>query len=287
MSTDTGNDWQLLVDGVDFGEGPRWHEGALWYSDFYQASIYRVTADGQRTAVFSGLDDRPSGMGWLPDGTLVVVFMTSRRVMRDNGDGTLVEFADLSDLAAWHCNDMVVDGRGNTYVGNFGFDLESSAEFQPADLALVRPDGSIEVAATGLAFPNGSVITPDGNTLIVGQTFGGDYVAFTIHDDGTLGDRRQWAEVPGTAPDGCTLDAGGGIWFSDALGQQVVRVEEGGNVTDRVATPQPTFACALGGEDGRTLHVLCSPGSHPDEVAGKGEGAIYTMRVEHPHAGRP
>ena len=102
-------------------------------------------------------------------------------------------------------------------------------------------------------------------------------------------DAMNWAaaEVPGTAPDGCTLDAGGGIWFSDALGQQVVRVEEGGNVTDRVATPQPTFACALGGEDGRTLHVLCSPGSHPDEVAGKGEGAIYTMRVEHPHAGRP
>ena len=287
VSTETGTDWQLLVDGVDFGEGPRWHDGALWYSDFYQRSIYRVTADGQRAAVFSGLDDRPSGMGWLPDGTLVVVFMTSRRIMRDNGDGTLVEYADLSDVAAWHCNDMVVDDNGNIYVGNFGFDLETQAEFQPADLALIRPDGSITVAATALAFPNGSVITPDGDTLIVGQTFGGDYQAFTIGDDGTLSDRRQWAEIPGTAPDGCTLDAGGGIWFSDALGSQVVRVEEGGAVTDRVATPQPTFACTLGGDDGRTLHVLCAPGSHPDEVADKAGGAIYTMRVGHPHAGRP
>jgi len=286
VSTEHDNDWQLLVDGVDFGEGPRWHDGALWYCDFYQASIYRVTLDGERTAVFSGLDDRPSGLGWLPDGSLVVVFMTTRRIMRDYG-GTLVEHANLADIATWHCNDMVVDGRGNAYVGNFGFDLESQSEFQPADLALVRSDGGTEVAATGLAFPNGSVITPDGKTLIVGQSFGGDYVAFTINFDGTLSDRRQWAEIPGTAPDGCTLDAAGGIWFSDALGSQVVRVEEGGNVTHRVDTPQPTFACALGGDDGRTLFVLCSPGSHPDEVAGKAAGAIYTMRVEHPHAGRP
>ncbi len=269
MTTDLEREWQLLVDGVDFGEGPRWRDGTLWYSDFYQRSIYRVTADGVRTAVFSGLEDRPSGMGWLPDGTLVVVFMTTRRVMRDNGDGTLVEHADLSGVATWHCNDMVVDAHGNIYVGNFGFDLESSSEFQPADLALVRPDGSVEVAATALAFPNGSVITPDGNTLIVGQTFGGDYLAYPINADATLGERRQWAEIPGTAPDGCTLDSAGGIWFSDALGSQVVRVEEGGNVTHRVPTPQPTFACALGGDDGRTLHVLCAPGSHPDEVAGK------------------
>ncbi|NNE12428.1 MAG: gluconolactonase [Ilumatobacter sp.] len=280
-------EWQLLVDGVDFGEGPRWRDGALWYSDFYQRSIYRVTTDGERTAVFSELDDRPSGLGWMPDGTLLVVLMTSRRVMRDAGDGTLVEHADLSNVAAWHCNDMVVDGHGNAYVGNFGFDLEAAASFEPADLALVRPDGSVEVAATGLAFPNGSVITPDGATLIVGQTFGGDYVAFDIASDGTLSGRRQWAEIPGTAPDGCTLDEAGGIWFSDAIGSEVVRVEEGGTVTHRVATSMPTFACMLGGDDGRTLFALCSPGSHPDECAGKAGGAIYAMTVEHAHAGRP
>ncbi len=138
-----------------------------------------------------------------------------------------------------------------------------------------------------MAFPNGSVITPDGSTLIVGQSFGGDYVAFTIQEDGSLTDRRQWAEILGTAPDGCTMDAAGGIWFSDALGSQVVRVEEGGAVTARVATPMPTFACMLGGDDGRTLYALCAPGSHPDECAGKAAGGIYSMRVDHPHAGRP
>ena len=281
------HDWELLVDGVDFGEGPRWRDGALWYSDFYQRAIYTVTAEGERTALFSGLDDRPSGLGWLPDGTLLVVFMTSRRVMRDAGGGTLVEHADLSAIAGWHCNDMVVDARGNAYVGNFGFDLDGRQEFATADLALVRPDGAVEVAATSMAFPNGSVITPDGSTLIVGQSFGGDYVAFTIADDGTLTDRRQWAEIAGTAPDGCTLDAAGGIWFADAIGSQLVRVEEGGEVTHRVPTPQPTFACVLGGDDGRILHALCAPGSHPDEVEGQAAGAIYTTRVEHPHAGMP
>lgn len=279
--------WERLVDGVDFGEGPRWHEGRLWYSDFHQAAIYSVGAGGDRVTEYGDLSDRPSGLGWMPDGSLLAVYMTTRKLMRDPGDGILVEHADLSSVATWHCNDMVVDASGNAYVGNFGFDLEARTKFRPADLALVRRDGTVEVAAPDLRFPNGSVITPDGRTLIVGQSFGGDYVAFTIAEDATLSDRRTWAAIEGTAPDGCSLDAGGGIWFSDAVGSQVVRVEEGGNVTHRVATPQPTFACMLGGADGTTLFALCAPGSHPDECAGKAAGAIYTMVVDHPHAGRP
>ena len=279
--------WDELVGGVDFGEGPRWHDGQLWYSDFHQASVYTVAADGARTAVLSGLADRPSGLGWLPDGSLLVVSMTERKLLRQAASGELVLHADLSGLASWHCNDMVVSAEGNAYVGNFGFDLESSASFRPAELILVRPDGSAEIAAEEMAFPNGSVITPDGSTLIVGESFSGGYVAFTIRPDGTLTDRRRWADIPGTAPDGCTMDDAGGIWFSDALGSQVIRVEEGGEVTHTIPTPQPTFACMLGGDDGRTLHVLCAPGSHPDEVAGKALGAIYTMRVDHPRAGRP
>jgi sugar lactone lactonase YvrE len=199
----------------------------------------------------------------------------------------MVVHADLADVASWHCNDMVMDADGNAYVGNFGFDLESGATPGGADLALVRADGSVEVAATGLMFPNGSVITPDGSTLIVGESFGAGYEAFSINDDATLGDRRRWADVPDTAPDGCTLDADGGIWFADAIGSQVVRVTEGGEITDRVALPMPTFACALGGDDGTTLFVLCAPGSQPEAVQGKGEGAIYTVSVDHPHAGRP
>lgn len=279
--------WDLLVDGVDFGEGPRWHEGRLWYSDFYQAAIYSVGTGGDRRVEYGELPDRPSGLGWMPDGALLVVFMIARKVMRDPGDGTLVEHADLSEVAAWHCNDMVVDETGNAYVGNFGFDLEGRAEYRTADLALVRPDGSVEVAARDLRFPNGSVITPDGGTLIVGQTFGGSYVAFPIRDDATLGDPWTWATIEGTAPDGCTLDAAGGIWFSDAIGSQVLRVEEGGTVTHRVPTPQPTFACMLGGDDGTTLFALCAPGSHPDQCAGHAAGAIYAMAVDQPRSGCP
>jgi sugar lactone lactonase YvrE len=222
----------------------------------------------------------------LPDGSLLYVSMTRRRLIRVDGDETSVH-ADLGKIAAGHCNDMVVDAVGNAYVGNFGFDFEAGAEFAVADLALVRPDGTAEVAATGLAFPNGSVITPDGSTLIVGQSFAGDYVAFDIDDEAVLHNRRTWASIPGTAPDGCTLDAAGGIWFSDALGSRVLRIVEGGDVTDQIDTPMPTYACALGGADGRTLFILCAPGSHPDEVAGRAGGAIYTAAVEHRHAGLP
>ncbi|MEY2958691.1 MAG: hypothetical protein RLZZ01_1259 [Actinomycetota bacterium] len=279
--------WELLVDGVDFGEGPRWHDGRLWYSDFYQRAILSVGADGDRRIEYGDLQDRPSGLGWMPDGSLLVVFMTRRMLMRVGHDGTFHVHADLDRVAEWHCNDMVVAADGTAYVGNFGFDLEARASFAPATLALVRPDGTVEAAATDMRFPNGSAITPDGATLIVGQSFGGNYVAFTIGEDATLSERREWAAVPGTAPDGCTMDAAGGIWFADAIGSQIVRVEEGGTVTHRVPTPQPTFACALGGDDGRTLYALCAPGSHPDEVAGKGAGSILQMRVEHPHAGRP
>lgn len=277
---------ELVVDGIDFGEGPRWHDGRLWYSDFYQHAIYAVSTDGVRSTMHSGLDDRPSGLGWLPDGSLLVVAMTSRRVLREV-DGQLVEHADLSAIATGSTNDMVVDAVGNAYVGNFGFDLDAGGPFAAADLALVRPDGSASVAATSLAFPNGMVITPDGGTLIVGETFGGGYVAYTIGADALLTDRRPWAEIPGSVPDGCTLDAGGGIWFADAVGSEVVRVVEGGQVTHRIPMPMSTYACMLGGSAGTTLYVLCAPGSRPDEVEGRAAGALYAVEVETPHAGRP
>ena len=208
---------EQLIGGVDFGEGPRWHDGALWYCDFFQRAIYTVTMDGTRTAVHADLEDQTSGLGWLPDGRLLVVSMKRQLVLRDEG-GTLVEHADLSGIAGGLCNDMVVDAEGNAYVGNFGFDYYGNAEFRAADLALVRPDGSVEVAARGLRFPNGSVITPDGATLIVGESAGAGYQAFDIAADATLGPARQWAHLEGAAPDGCTLDADGGIWFSDAAG---------------------------------------------------------------------
>ena len=276
-----------LVGGVDFGEGPRWRDGALWYSDFYQRAIYRVTPDGQRSAVYSDLDDRPSGLGWTPDGRLMVVSMTTQQVLIESASGTLEPHADLSEWATGYCNDMVVDAEGRAYVGNFGFDLEAAAEPTAAALHLVDVDGTVTQAADGLMFPNGAVITPDGSTLIVGETFGMRYTAFSMAADGTLGERRLWAEVPGMFPDGCALDAEGGIWFADAAGSRVARIVEGGEITDEIATPMPVFACMLGGATGSTLFVLCAPGSSPDQVAGVAGGAIFTTEVSVAHAGRP
>jgi len=280
-------DFELLIDGINFGEGPRWHHDRLWYSDFYQHTVYTVSADGRREAVVE-VPTQPSGLGWLPDGTLLIVSMTDRRVLAFDGRELTIH-ADLSEIADFHCNDMVVDPTGNAYVGNFGFDLftDGVAGARPARLALVRPDGTSEVAADGLMFPNGSVITPDGSTLIVGETMGARYTAFDIDDAGRLGPPRPWATVGGYAPDGCTLDEDGGIWFADALGARVVRVLEGGEITDVLDVGRPTFACTLGGTDGRSLYVLTAPSADPTVAAASADGTVQVTRVEHAHAGSP
>lgn len=273
----------VLIDGVDFGEGPRWHAGRLWYSDFYQHAVYAVDQHGARERIVE-VPEQPSGLGWLPDGTLLVVSMIDHRVLRYDGS-TLREHADLSAIARGHCNDMTVDSHGRAYVGNFG---ERRGDGPPeATLALVTPDGRATGVADGLQFPNGTVITPDGRTLIVGETIGGRYTAFTIEPDGTLSGRRVWASLDGYAPDGCALDAEGAIWFADARGQRVVRVREGGQVTHTIDVPAPTYACMLGGEDGRTLFILTAPGASVEECAGRGGGQILTTRVDVPHAGLP
>jgi sugar lactone lactonase YvrE len=183
---------------------------------------------------------------------------------------------------------MVVDAGGNAYVGNFGFDLDGAGGGPAAaDLALVRPDGTAEVVATDLRFPNGSVITPDGTTLIVGESMGARYTAFTIRDDGTLADRRVWAKVPGQAPDGCGLDADGAIWMADAGGAGCFRVTEGGEIVDSVTASQPVYACALGGPDRRTLYLVTAPGFGEAICAGQGLGRVEAVEVDVPGAGWP
>lgn len=278
---------EIFHEGLDFGEGPRWHDGRLWVSDFYAHEVMSFGATGDRR-VEVRLDDQPSGLGWLLSGELLVVAMTSRQVRRVASDGGVRLHADLAHIATGMCNDMVVDGRGNAYVGNFGFDSSAGEPPRAADLALVRPDGTCEVAATDLRFPNGSVITPDGATLIVGESMGRQYTAFTIHDDGTLSGRRVWAEVPGKAPDGCALDADGGIWMADAIGGGGChRVTEGGEITHVVTAGQPVLACALGGPDRRTLFLVTAPAHGEDVCAGKGLGRIETVGVDVPGAGWP
>ncbi len=281
--------FEPFIGNVNFAEAPRWHDGRLWYSDFYQHRVYAVDIDGQRETMVE-FPGQPSGLGWMPDGSLLIVSMIERKVMRwtlgADGVGVLSEHADVGSIAAFHCNDMIVDASGNAYVGNFGWDLagEGFDAVVPADLALVRPDGSTEVAATDLVFPNGMVITPDGTTLIVGETFGAQYRAFDIGADATLSNDRVWAAVPNTAPDGCDLDAEGAIWFADALSGSVVRVTEGGEITDTIPTGTGCFACCLGGADGRTLFALCAPDSHPDVVEPEALGSIMRTTVDVPSA---
>ena len=273
-----------LIGGIDFGEGPRWHNGRLWYSDFHQKTVYSVDLNGERNVEFT-LDDQPSGLGWMPDGSMLGVSMINRQVLRVSSDGVSVH-ADLSELATWHCNDMVVSSSGHAYVGNFGFDLDGRAEFCKTVMVHVTPEGDTSVGADGLSFPNGSVITPDEKTLIVGETLGGCYTSFSINEDGSLSDPSLWAEVPGMFPDGCTMDAEETIWFADASTPRVVRVAKGGKILDEVETPQVPFACMLGGEDGKTLFILTADSSGPNQ-AGSGSGNIWTHNVDVAKAGLP
>jgi sugar lactone lactonase YvrE len=274
----------VLLDGIGFGEGPRWHDGRLWFSDFHQRSVSSVGDEGDRRIELA-IEESPSGLGWLPDGRLLVVAMESRRVIRIERDGAVVTHADLSAIATGNCNDMVVATDGTAYVGNFGFDFTAGEPRRAATLARVDPDGAVSAAADGLEFPNGTVITPDGRTLIVGETMAKRATAFTIADDGTLHDRRVWAEFVDVMPDGCGLDAEGAIWFADAASREVVRVREGGEIIGRVDAGQRAFACALGGDDGRTLFVLCADGA--GDATATPTGTLRTHRVDVPHAGSP
>ncbi len=275
----------VVHTGVDFGEGPRWHDERLWFSDFYRQGIFSIGVDGERREL--AVDDQPSGLGWMPDGTLLYVSMTAKRVMAVSPGGEPVVHADLSQIATHFCNDMVVSVDGHAYVGNFGFDLENQAPFEAAYLAHIAPDGEVRRVEHPLAFPNGSAITPDGSTLIVGETFGGQYTAFDLDGDGHPVNPRVWAAVPGASPDGCALDADGAIWMSDFVGQRFARVHEGGEVSAEIPVDGAAVACMLGGPDGRTLFGFVSPGSHPDEVAGKGLTKIVTVEVDMPRAGCP
>jgi len=286
----------VLADGIFFGEGPRWHGGKLWFSDFYDNAVKTCTEDGKVKIEFTTAC-RPSGLGWMPDGTMLLVQMQDRKLQRRGADGKLVDHADLSHLAAWYCNDMVVDAAGRAYVGNFGFNLEEAfhtrsieeilADHPTANLMIVEPDGSTRVGAPGMHFPNGSVITPDGKTLIVGETMGFCLTAFDIAADGSLSNRRVWAALGGRIPDGICLDADGQIWVANPIANEVFRVREGGEVTEIVETTQPCFACMLGGSDGKTLFALTADSSDEEIAAKHRTGKIETYRAPSPRAGRP
>jgi len=274
-----------LAEGFAFLESPRWHDGKLWVSDMHDDRVLTVDLAGRRETVVE-VPGRPSGLGWLPDGRLLIVSMTDRRLLRLDATGLSV-VADLSNVATFHCNDMVVDAGGRAYVGNFGYDFEAGMPSRPAALALVLPDGTVRVAAEQLAFPNGAVLTPDGQTLIVGESFGARLTAFDVAPDGTLRHRRIWAALDGAVPDGICLDAEGAIWVASPLSKEVLRVRDGGEVVERIATATQAIACMLGGADRRTLFVLTAQSFHRDECRAQRNARIEVAAVDVPGAGLP
>jgi sugar lactone lactonase YvrE len=276
---------EVVLDGLLFPEDPRWHDGKLWFSDMQGLQVMTVDAVGRSEKIIE-IKGSPSGLGWLPDGRLLVVSMLDRRLLRLDSEG-LVEVADLGHLASFHCNDMVVDKQGRAYIGNFGFDYAAKAPVEPAEIVLVMPDGHARIVAQDLLFPNGTVITPDGQTLIVAETFGNRLTAFNIEQDGALSHRRVWANLEGAFPDGICLDAEGAIWVAAPHPGEVMRVLEGGDITHRVNVSTRPYACVLGGDDRCTLFICTAGSAIPEQVRARPGGKIETVKVEVPGAGLP
>ena len=285
---------KILLDGLAFPEGPRWKDGKLWFSDMRTKQVMAVDLDGNVETIVE-VQGKPSGLGWLPDGRLLVVSMTDRRLLRQDADG-LVEVVDLSELASFDCNDMVVDQQGRAYIGNFGYAFaDPSATPKLAELVLVTPDGEARVVADEISCPNGIVITPDGRTLITAEMFAARLTAFDIEPDGSLTRRRIWAQFDDrgfetpldtkrTLPDGICLDAEGAIWVASPTGSaEVLRVLEGGQVTHRVKVETLPFATMLGGPDGKTLFVCTSILGESHLTSGR----IEIVQVDVPGAGFP
>lgn len=286
------SDTSVLLDGLHFGEGPRHGpDGRLWYSDFYERAVFALDlATGARQGICR-VPGQPSGLGWLPDGRLLVVSMKDRTVRRLEPNGVLELHADLCAIATFHANDMFVDVDGRAYVGNFGFDLhqairehgeapllDPAAVVPGAALALVEPDGTVHRAAEDLKFPNGTVRLPDG-TLLVAESAGFRITAFDVAPDGSLGNRRTWAELREhmVVPDGICLDAEGGLWVAAAVQPLAVRIVAGGRITDRVTTSQNCFAVAL---IGNTLVCCTAPTSQPEVVAEQHLGRLEMATVK-------
>jgi len=288
-----------LFSGGDFFEAPRWHGGAWWVSDIFGGRVFRVSPEGEGSVV-AEVPEWPNGLGFLPDGDLLIASLRDRRLLRLGKSGRLSLHADLAGLSPYWLNDMLVDQLGRAWVGNLGADLENGGEPGPTSLCRVDPDGTGEVVADGLLFPNGMAITGDGHTLVVGESMGNRMSAFTIAEDGSLQDRRIWAEfgpVPprerwtmatlhdmDLSPDGCAIDAEDCIWVADAGNRRVCRIAEGGRILQELRAPagDRIYACGLGGPDGRTLVICAAPSSDAGQLQGNGLASLYEVTVDVP-----
>jgi sugar lactone lactonase YvrE len=277
---------RALLTGLASGESPRWHDGRLWFSDFGSREVVAVDLDGN-SEVITRVPGMPMGLGFLPDGNLLVVSARDGLLLRAEPGGRLATSADLSGLSGHPWNDMVIDGRGNAYVGNLGFDFPAG-EFAPGILALVTPGGAACQAADGISFANGMAITPGNQILIVAETYASRLTAFDIAPDGSLTRRRVWADLPGSHPDGICLDADGAVWYADVPAKRCVRVREGGQLLQTIDLDRGCFACTLGGPDRRTLFLMAAeyPGT-AGPARDQRTGQVLTVQVPVLGAGWP
>jgi sugar lactone lactonase YvrE len=277
---------QILMSGLAFPESPRWHDDHLLFSDWGAHEVIAVDLEG-KSEVIARVPSFPMCIDRLPDGSLLIVSADDGLLLRREPDGSLVTHADLTGLAHHKWNDIVVDGRGNAYVNNIGFDFPGG-EFVPGIVALVSPEGSARQVAEGVAFPNGMVVTPDNSTLILAESYGNKLTAFEIAADGSLSNRRLWADLQGGAPDGICLDAENAIWYGDVPNKRCVRVREGGEVLETIDLDRGCFACALGGGDRKTLFLTANDWRGPANMAdGARKGQVLTAEAPAPGIGWP
>ena len=280
------SDLTLLLDNLTFPEGPRWHDGRLWFSDFYSHSVMAVDLNS-KAEIICTVPNQPSGLGWLPDGRLLVVSMQDRKVLRLDPSG-LVAHADITGHSHSWCNDMTVDGNGRAYVGNFGFNYREGEEARKTMVARVDPDGSVKLAADDFFFPNGIAITPDDKTIVIAESWARKLTAFDKASDGTLSNRRTWAEGGDNwVPDGICMDDQGAVWIADPIKKQVLRIRDGGEIVQKVDTGgRGAYAVALGGPDRKTLFVCTNIYSNKDHAKNP-SGKIEITRVDTAGAGWP
>ena len=276
---------RTVLSDLVLGESPRWHDGRLWFSDWGAREVVALDPHGTHEVV-TRVASFPFSIDWLPDGRLLIVSSSDRRLLSLEPDGSLATHADLADLSDFPWNEIVLDGRGNIYVNNIGFDMMAGEQAGPGTVALVTPDGSVRQVADGVLFPNGMVVTPDNSTLILAESHGQRLTAFDIEAGGGLSGRRVWAELDGAAPDGICLDAEGAVWFADVPNQRCVRVWEDGEVSQTIALDRGCFACMLGGSDGRTLFMMAAEWPAALEP-GSRTGRVLTVQAPAPRVGWP
>lgn len=281
---------RVLMTGLGMGESPRWREGRLWFSDMVTQTVTALEPRSGESEVIAEVPAGPMGLGWLPDGTMLIVSSMDGRLLRRVPGTAPVTQADLSAVSAHPYSDMVVDRRGNAYITNIGFDFEQgfSGQGAPGTVVLVTPQGKVSQVADEMGFPNGLVVTPDNSTLVIAESYANRLTAFDIAADGSLGGRRVWAELGDGVPDGLTLDAEGAIWYADVPNQRCVRVREGGEVLQTVHADRGCFACVLGGEGDRTLFIVAAQWLGPQSMAEEARtGQVLAVEVEVPGAGSP